>query len=158
MPVTYPDRPAVGVSALVLDEDRSRVLLVRRGARPGRLMWSIPGGHVEPGETLFQAVARELEEETGLSGRPLGVVSVDEAIRVDDLGVKYHYIIIVILVDPNPGVPRPGGDVIEAAYYRIDEALQLDLVPSIRGLLERLAHGELPLDRPLKPRLFTPPD
>ena len=158
MPVVYPDRPAVGVSALVLSDDGSRVLLVRRGARPGRLMWSIPGGHVRPGETLFQAVVRELEEETGLTGRPLGVVSVDEAIKVDEAGVKYHYVIIVVLVEAGPGAPRAGSDALEAGYYSIDEALQMNLVPSVRSLLERLVRGELPLNRPIVPRLFTPPD
>ena len=60
----YPPRPVVGVGAIILR--RGRVLLVQRGRAPGRGLWSLPGGAVEPGERLEDAVRREVREETGL--------------------------------------------------------------------------------------------
>ncbi|WP_020662439.1 NUDIX domain-containing protein [Amycolatopsis benzoatilytica] len=57
------------VGGIVFD-DQGRLLLVQRGHEPGKGLWSLPGGRVEPGETDFQAVVRELREETGLDVRP----------------------------------------------------------------------------------------
>ena len=61
----YPDRPVVGVGAVVLDG--AQVLLIKRGHAPLKGQWSLPGGGVEIGETLEQAIAREVLEETGLT-------------------------------------------------------------------------------------------
>jgi 8-oxo-dGTP diphosphatase len=52
-------------SAVILDAE-GRILLVQRGREPGRGLWSVPGGKAEPGETLAEAAAREVLEETGL--------------------------------------------------------------------------------------------
>jgi ADP-ribose pyrophosphatase YjhB (NUDIX family) len=59
--------PCVGA---IITDDAGRLLLIRRGHEPGRGLWSLPGGRVEPGETDEQAVIREVGEETGLSVRP----------------------------------------------------------------------------------------
>jgi 8-oxo-dGTP diphosphatase len=57
--------PTVAVGAFVFDPE-GRVLLVERGQPPGAGLWTVPGGRLEPGETLAQGVAREVREETGL--------------------------------------------------------------------------------------------
>ena len=63
------DRPAVGVGAVLIHQ--GKVLLIKRGKEPLRGRWVVPGGTVEAGETLEQALVREVREETGLTVRPL---------------------------------------------------------------------------------------
>ena len=76
MPDVTPPAPVPCVGAVVRD-DAGRLLLIRRGHEPSRGLWSLPGGRVEPGETLEAAVVREVREETGLDvrvGAPVGSV------------------------------------------------------------------------------------
>src|SRR5436309_3189351 len=68
----YPERPVLGVGAIILEGDS--VLLVERGGEPLKGQWSLPGGGVETGETLKDAVAREILEETGLVIEPGRVI------------------------------------------------------------------------------------
>nr|MBA3540482.1 NUDIX hydrolase [Deltaproteobacteria bacterium] len=80
--------PTVAVGAFVFD-DAGRVLLVERGRPPGVGLWTVPGGKLEPGETLAAAVAREVLEETGLVVEVGPLVEVVE--RISD---GYHYVIL----------------------------------------------------------------
>ncbi len=153
---TYPKAPVVGVGALVLDS--GRILLVRRAYPPGKGLWSVPGGHVELGEGLLEAAERELLEETGLEGEALGVVNVDDAITIDGRGVRYHFVLITVLVRVKGGILRPGGDALEARFFTLEEAKRLELTPSTRGLIEKIEKGLICIDRPIPVRRYSPRD
>lgn len=89
----FPDRPVVGVGAVILDG--ARVVLVKRGQPPLKGAWSLPGGGVELAETLSEAVVREVREETGLEVEVGPVVEVlDRVHRAADGRVEYHYVVI----------------------------------------------------------------
>ena len=80
----YPDQPIVGVGGIVFKGDE--VLLVRRGKEPALGEWSLPGGAVEVGETLEEALHRELQEETGIEVEILGLSAFLERIFPDAAG------------------------------------------------------------------------
>jgi 8-oxo-dGTP diphosphatase len=123
------------VGAVVVDHDR--LLLVRRGRGPAQGTWSIPGGKVEWGETLAEAVTRELREETGLDGvcGPL----IGWAERVDD---DLHHVILdfeVTIVGDDP--PRAGDDAAEVAWVDLHAVGEMRLVDGLAEFLHD--HGIL---------------
>jgi 8-oxo-dGTP diphosphatase len=90
---TYPTRPYLAVSAAVFRD--GRVLIVRRARPPAHGFYTLPGGGVELGETLEQAVIREIREETALDIEPVGLVGFRQAIARDDAGrVERHFVIL----------------------------------------------------------------
>lgn len=122
----YPDYPLVGVGAIIIEQDR--VLLVKRGHAPLAGEWSIPGGVLEVGETMCQAAAREVMEETGLTvevGELLGVY--DRILRDADERTLYHYVLIDFLCRRIAGEPHAAGDALEARWFTRAELAQLAL-------------------------------
>ena len=121
--------PQVCVGAVAVDLDR--LLLVRRGRAPAAGFWSIPGGRVEAGETLAEAVVREVAEETGLE------VVCDHFIGwVERIGDDEHFVILdfsVTILDP--GEPVAGGDATEAAWVPLPEVTDLRLVEGLAEFL-----------------------
>jgi len=111
----YPDRPVVAVGAIIVQA--GRVLLVRRRHEPLAGRWSLPGGGVELGETLVEAIAREVREETGLDVTVGPVVEVLERISRDFEGrVAYHYVLVDYLCEPQAdAMPRAGSDAADVA-------------------------------------------
>jgi 8-oxo-dGTP diphosphatase len=94
-PRAYPDRPFLAVSAAVLHD--GRVLLVRRARNPAQGLFTLPGGVVEAGETLTEAVVREVREETGLAIKPFAVAGLREVITRDATQrVERHFVIIAM--------------------------------------------------------------
>ena len=87
----FPVAPLVGVGAVVVEQ--GRVLLVQRGTEPAKGQWSIPGGLIDVGESLREAVAREVFEETGLVVEPVELIELLDRIHRDGDRVRYHYVI-----------------------------------------------------------------
>jgi 8-oxo-dGTP diphosphatase len=122
----YPDNPLVGVGAVIVQDHR--VLLIRRGTPPLLGEWSLPGGVLECGETLREAVVREAREETGLaveSGAMLGVY--ERVIRGEQERVRYHYVLIDFLCRPLSGDLRAGSDAADVRWFTRDELPALNL-------------------------------
>jgi len=111
----YPEAPIAAVGALVLEGDC--VLLVRRGREPLKGEWSLPGGAVELGETLEQAVCREVLEETGLRVEPLGIIEVLDRFTYDGDGrLKYHYVLVDYRCRVTGGRLCPASDAEQTAW------------------------------------------
>jgi 8-oxo-dGTP diphosphatase len=119
------DRPYVGVGAVLIHE--GRVLLIRRGKEPLRGRWVVPGGTVELGETLEAALVRELQEETGITVRPLEVLTVFDRIEKDGAVVRYHYVIVDYLCAYVCGTARAASDAADVAFVAPADLSRYDL-------------------------------
>jgi len=128
-------RPELCVGAIAVFDDQ--ILLIRRGRGPAQGSWSVPGGRVESGETLAEAVVRELLEETGLPGVCEGLIGWVE--RIED---AQHYVIldfaVTILVAEDPVA---GDDAAEAAWVPLADVAELSLVEGLAEFLHD--HGIL---------------
>lgn len=132
------DRFIPCVGALVYDH-RGRLLLIQRGQEPGRGLWSLPGGRVEPGETDQEALVREVAEETGLRVRPRRLVG--RVVRAAPGGGSYEIADYACTVD-GPEHLTPATDAAAARWVTADDYAQL---PVVTGLTETLRDwGALP--------------
>ncbi|HVF75758.1 MAG TPA: NUDIX domain-containing protein [Acidimicrobiales bacterium] len=130
-----PSRPEVCVGAVAVDNDC--LLLVRRGRGPAAGEWSVPGGRVEGGETLVEAVVRELLEETSVEGVCGELVG-----WVERIGDDYHHVILDFRVDVLADQdPVAGDDAAEAAWVPLPEVAELRLVDGLAEFLHE--HGIL---------------
>lgn len=101
--------PRPAVSAAIFRD--GLVLLGQRSKPPLQGVWSLPGGHIEPGEKALAAIARELREETGISADIGGIADVTDIIlKRDDGGLRAHYVITVFYGEWLGGEPRAGSD------------------------------------------------
>ena len=123
----------MGVGGVVLID--GRVVLIRRGKEPLRGRWVIPGGTVELGETLQEAVVREMQEETGLLVAPREVVLVFDRIQREGPSVEYHYVIIDYACEYVSGELKAGSDADEVALVAPEELDRYDLPPQARDLV-----------------------
>ncbi len=132
----YPDRPLVGVGAVVFFE--GKVLLVRRGREPAYGLWSLPGGLVKLGESLKAAVEREVLEETGLRVRALDVVACLDRVIKDTAGrIAYHYVLVDFLCEVLGGRLQPASDVLDCAYFAIEALHNLNLTQGTAEVIDK---------------------
>ena len=135
----YPDSPQVAVGVIVIRDNK--VLLVKRKQPPGEGLWAIPGGRVELGETLQEAIEREVKEETGVTIRAGHPVYTFEIIERDDAGcIRFHYVIVDLLADHVTGEPNPGDDACEARWVTLKELHDLPVSQSTREVLRKVAN------------------
>ena len=134
----YPNFPLVGVGAVIVHD--GRVLLIKRGQAPLQGEWSIPGGRLELGETVRQAVRREVLEETGLTVEAIDLLGVFDRIVPDADGrVRYHYILIDFLCRVISGTLQPDSDAEDANWFGIEQLppLREDTLAVIRAGMEK---------------------
>jgi 8-oxo-dGTP diphosphatase len=114
------------VGAVIVHENR--VLLIRRGTPPLLGEWSLPGGVLECGETLREAVIREAREETGLVIETRDMLGVYErVIRAEDGRVRYHFVLIDFLCHPSDGELKAGSDAADVRWFTREELPALKL-------------------------------
>ncbi len=121
---TYPATPILAVSAAIVRH--GKVLIVRRARQPAMGLYTLPGGGVEVGETLREAVMREVREETALTVEPVGIVGYREAIARDRDGrVERHFVILPFAARWIAGEPMLSDELSEAMW--VDPAAIADL-------------------------------
>ena len=144
IPERYNTGYNIGVGGAVVR--KGQLLLVRRASRHGRGNWQLPGGFIEPDETIEQAVVREVQEESGVSAEVEAV-----------LGLRSRYdpesgngIYVILLLRPLSGEPRADNHEVDCAdYFALDQIRELKPLPPVNW---EIAQRVLSLDR----RLLTP--
>jgi len=127
----YPEHPRVGVGAFI--KKNYSVLLLKREHEPGKSKWSLPGGLVNLGEKIRDAIKREVEEEVGLR------VDVFDSIEYDDKGrVRFHYVIIGFMVKPIGGEVRGSKEASQVKWFKFDELKGLEMTITTRKLLKKV--------------------
>lgn len=129
-----PEWPRPAASIAVFRGDA--VLIVERGKGAARGVWSLPGGHIEPGETAREAALRELAEETGVAAELAALVDVhDVLIRSGEGVLTAHYVLCVFAGCWRAGEPRAGTDSADARFVPLTELGGYNLTNGARGLI-----------------------
>ncbi|MBI1206159.1 MAG: NUDIX domain-containing protein [Azospirillum sp.] len=116
----YPSRPWVGIGVVVWQGDE--VLLIRRGKPPRQGQWGLPGGAQQLGETMFDAAAREVLEETGLAVAPYDVITAVDGISRDETGtIQFHYTLVEVAAECRSGQPVAADDADDACWVVLSE-------------------------------------
>jgi 8-oxo-dGTP diphosphatase len=138
--------PRAAVSGAIFRGEE--VLLVERAKPPMHGLWSLPGGHIEPGETAPEAMLRELAEETGIRAQLSGVADVVDVIRRDGEGgaVSFHRVIVVFYGIWLDGEPEAADDVSAVMWRRLSDITILRTTPRLADVVAR-AWTRLSMDR-----------
>jgi 8-oxo-dGTP diphosphatase len=138
----YPSSPIPGVAATVISD--GKVLLVMRANEPARGRWGLPGGVVELGERVEDAVIREVKEETGLNVRPIRMLTVyDSIVRDDEQRVRFHYVLVEMLCEADEGSPEALSDALDVRWVPLEDLDSVDTTPGARRLIEQVVRGEV---------------
>jgi len=134
----FPERPLVGVGAVIIENDR--ILLVKRANEPNKGKWSVPGGLVRVGESLVDALKREIREEVGVEIEVDDVACVSEEIFRNG-EVRFHYVIIDFFARITHGSVRPGSDAAEIRWVPIHEVDKIETVDFVKELINSISRG-----------------
>jgi ADP-ribose pyrophosphatase YjhB (NUDIX family) len=143
----YPERPLIGVGAVLFTPALDKVLLIQRGAEPSKGLWSFPGGLLELGERLREACQREVFEETGLEVELQGLAKVTQRMMYDqqnahsdDQGERlmYHFVILSFWGVVKRGTPVARSDAADVKWVPIDQVARF---PTTRGATEVITHA-----------------
>jgi 8-oxo-dGTP diphosphatase len=138
----YPPRPILGVGALIYEGDS--ILLVQRGHEPLKGFWSLPGGAVETGEHLDEAIAREVLEETGLVVRPTSVATIFERILHDAEGrPEYHYVLVDYFCTVLGGQLQAGDDSDQVRWVPLTAVESVKLTEGTREVIQKVNPGRV---------------
>ncbi len=133
----YPAQPLVGVGAIIMR--KGKMMIVKRGNEPAKGLWSVPGGVVELGEHLHDAVKREVKEETGLDIVIERLVDAVDSIVFDDQGlIQYHYVLLDYLCRPCGGTLKASDDVQELRWVQLDALQSLPITPSLNRVIAHI--------------------
>jgi 8-oxo-dGTP diphosphatase len=114
--------PTLAVGAIVVHDDS--LLMVLRGREPNKGLWTVPGGRVEAGEYLADALKREVREETGIE------IEVGDLLGVLERRGEEHFVILDFLAQPlDDMAPRASDDAAEARWVPLREVAKLDCTP-----------------------------
>jgi ADP-ribose pyrophosphatase YjhB (NUDIX family) len=131
---SYPERPFLAVSAAIVRD--GHVLLVQRARPPANGLYSLPGGVVEVGETLAEAIVREVCEETSLAIEPVALAGFREAISRDSAGrVERHFVILPFAARWLAGEPRLNEELSDARWLRPAELAALPTTPGLAAIV-----------------------
>ena len=130
-------RPAPAVAAVIVEN--GKLLLVERAVEPSKGKWSVPGGNVEWGEPLAEALKREVREETGLEIEVEKVAGVFDLIIRDEAGKpQYHYVIVDFFARVIGGELVPGDDAAKARWVPIEELENYELSNFLKARLKQM--------------------
>jgi 8-oxo-dGTP diphosphatase len=130
----YPQRPIVAVGGIIFHEDT--VLLVKRNREPAMGQWSLPGGAVELGERLEEALKREIREEVSIKIEIGGLVRLLDRVLHDKKGeVRFHYVIADYWGWRVSGQPHAASDVSEARFVSLKEARKLGIQKEVEATI-----------------------
>jgi 8-oxo-dGTP diphosphatase len=132
----YPEAPIPTVGAIVFKGEQ--VLLAQRGKEPNKGMWTLPGGAIELGETVRQAIEREVREECGIAVQAGDVVAVLDIIHHDAAGaLRFHYVLIDLACQYTSGEIVAGDDVADARWVSLEEFEALDVPQRARSVIAK---------------------
>ena len=129
-------RPSIGASAAIFDAE-GRVLIVKRGKAPLADLWSLPGGHIDPGESSMETARREVSEETGLDAAITGFLTTfdvplrgldGQIVSVMPLDVYYGHV-------ASSAAPVAAGDAAEARFVAIEALTGYPLTEACEDLV-----------------------
>lgn len=132
----YPQYPMVAVHPLVLRG--GQVLLVKRAKEPSKGKWSLPGGRIELGETIYQAARREIFEECSIEIEIERLLDVTDSIIKDEEGrIFYHFLVIYLIARYKAGEVKAQSDADDVGWFTPAEITALDMNPRLRTVLMR---------------------
>jgi len=131
---SYPQRPYLAVSAAIVRD--GRILVVRRARSPAQGLYTLPGGVVELGETLKEAVAREVREETGMTIEPVALAGFRETVVRDAQDrVERHFVILSFAARWQAGEPVLNEELSEAHWLKPSELAGLATTPGLAEIV-----------------------